>query len=213
MESAEKEDEEEKTKKKKGANFLPITQTVQTRYLNLVECLFDTGMIGLVKFVDDVVERRMDEIGLKERFDATRFSQFVEEIRRDIEGDDQTSMARLVGASLPTNGGIFNVNSQSLSHAEKDQLQGLVEATRDFLENPDFCHVLGKCIEAGFSVAVQSVERKIDKDAVPLAKLLPMVVVDVVPTLLKDSSEFFNRIMELPTLQKFAENVYDAFRR
>eukprot|EP00118_Oscarella_pearsei_P002230 m.9922 g.9922 ORF g.9922 m.9922 type:complete len:363 (+) comp21740_c0_seq1:51-1139(+) len=215
----EEETEEGKNGRRRKRGRSPTSQAVQSRYLNIVQCLFETGMGRLSELVSGVVERTVEGVSLKEHYNAEKFNKLVGDVRQGIEGKEgQSQIVRLVSIGFP--GDAFEVQSESgMLSEEFGQLKGLVEATADFLENRDFLHVLGQCVGVGFKSALQTVEQKIAEmqgsaggEGIPLAKLLPLVV-NVVPFLLDDTSLFLSQIMGLPILQKFAENVYEAFSK
>jgi peroxin-3 len=212
---------EEGTEQVNGVN-IRVSEGVQREYLNLVHCVLGDGIQLLSQTVRDAVSYAFQPVGLKEQLTLQRLSELLSCACQKAEGKQSKELQPsrrngLVAIVLPVDH--LDTPCPSLSQSEQEMVRSLVAATKDLLENDDFHHVLEQCIVAGFHHIIGTLgqhflvkEGCASEGSLPLAKILP-IVTNTVPVLLDESGEFLQIIMTLPKVQKFAENVYDAFSK
>lgn len=200
-----------------------VSEGVQREYLNLVHCVLGDGMQTLSRTAKDAVTDVFQSVGLKEHLTVHRMSELLNCVCQKMEGSQTSEEAAasrqssLIAMILPVE--LLDVPCSSLSQNEQENLRSLVDATKDLLENDDFQGVFAQCISVGFHHVINALEQHFLAEeghgsdcSLPLAKILP-VVTNTVPAMLEDSGGFLETVMTLPEVQKFAENVYDAFSK
>ncbi|XP_062522659.1 peroxisomal biogenesis factor 3-like [Corticium candelabrum] len=165
-------------------------------------------------------------VSLKEQLTVERLWELISCVCQNIEGTHgrkEASPSRLdsfVAFILPVDS--MDAACSSLLQNEQDEMKKLNAATKDFLESNDFHHVLVRCITRGLQCVVKTLEQQFDardghkghvaNGSLPLAKILP-IITNIVPELLDDSGQLLQTVTSLSEVQKFAENVYDAFSK
>ena len=219
LDSLNKEEDSEQVN---GGSNIRVSEGVQREYLNLVHCVLGDGIQMLSRTVRDAVSHAFQSVGLKEQLTVQRLSELLHCACQKAEGksEEEIQPSRqigLVAIVLPVD--LLDTPCLSLSQSEQEMFRSLVAATKDLLENDDFHHVFDQCIATGFHRVINTLgqhfsakEESASESSLPLAKILP-IVTNTVPALLDESGEFLQTVMTLPKVQKFAENVYDAFSK
>lgn len=209
-----------------GLVEVEVSEGVQREYLNLVHCVLRDGIQAFSQSTRDAVCDVFRLVSLKEQLTVERLWELISCVCQNIEGTHgrkEASPSRLdsfVAFILPVDS--MDAACSSLLQNEQDEMKKLNAATKDFLESNDFHHVLVRCITRGLQCVVKTLEQQFDardghkghvaNGSLPLAKILP-IITNIVPELLDDSGQLLQTVTSLSEVQKFAENVYDAFSK
>uniref|UniRef100_A0A8C5WCV9 Peroxisomal biogenesis factor 3 n=1 Tax=Leptobrachium leishanense TaxID=445787 RepID=A0A8C5WCV9_9ANUR len=201
---------------------------VQQQYLSSIQHLLGDGLTELITAVKQAVQRVLGSLSLKHSLSLMDLEQRLKDIRRQIEGDMQSSgegesecKSLLCKYMMPDEENPLNTQAYELSEKDVTTLR-LLNETRDMLESPDFSTILNLCLNRGFGRLLDSVAEffrpndvnqnsSLSNVSLPLAKIIPIVNGQIHSICSEMPSHFVQELLLMEQVKDFAANVYEAF--
>lgn len=218
-----------------------INQTIQMKYLSLLNAFYQNGVSEIIKPVQEAVEHAVQHVSLKEKLSINDLKVIFEKVRKSmafsLSGENSHASRYLLNANQieqlanSLDDDEMHPQPEQLSPSEISTLTRMTQETQDILESDDFRRVLDSSIDVGYGLVLDSLvgcfvdqSDSVNGDIngfenpnarkVHLVKLLPSIKKVIDGRSNGHVDEQYNLVRHLlclDILNCFAGNIYEAF--